>query len=367
MTILTLALSLGCPPSPTPDSSLEADTDTDTDADTDTDTDADTDSDTDTDPQGQTTAYLTTSDFSVGALAVVNLEDGTFDEPTDMAADASVHVEDGHVYVIGRLGFDYVRRYLPGSWDAPVSEFSVGTNPNDLEICDSKTFVSHYGETWIGIYDDDGTLTGTVDLSTYGDSDTIGPEASNLAEVAGTLYVVLQRLNRDGGWVTEGSKVVEIDCASESITGDWDVGGNAQLWQAPTGELYVTHEAWDTTPAGLSKLDPGGDGFTTVVEFTDGNPVGIAVSQDGTTGLMNITNSSYQYGVQCVDLGDGSTTEAEWLDYGYMVGIGGNDRDEAFMGGHYGAANGVVVYDIASCAQTSVIGTTLPGTSVVFD
>jgi len=376
MTILSLALSLGCPPKDLNatdsgiDSEADTDTDTDADADTDTDTDADTDSDTDTDTEGHSTMLVTTSDFSVGALAVVNLDDGSFDEPAEIASDAGVKVLDDDVFVLGKFGFDYVRKYAKGSWDAPVSEFSVGSNPQDIQTCDGLTFVTLQSEDWIGVYDtDSGTLTGTVDLAAYADSDDVGPEAHGMVDLDGVLFVMLQRLNQDAYWVSEGSQVVEIDCGGQTVVNSYDVGGNARMYEI-NGALLISHEAYGDTPAGVSTLDPKTGSLTTLIETGDSAAGAIAIPPETSTAVIGMRDAAYNYGFVCVDTNTGVAGEPVWTDW-FITDVQANDRGEVWIGAgqHWSntaSAYGVAKVDPVACEVTEVVETTLPGTSIAF-
>ena len=66
------------------------------------------------------------SDYSLGALATVALDDWSVaDELAAVSGDPLV-VQDGDwIFQINRGGYDNIRVYEPGRWDAPLHEFSA--------------------------------------------------------------------------------------------------------------------------------------------------------------------------------------------------------------------------------------------------
>ena len=351
LALLTLPLLLACPPKATPTSD---DTATSGGDDTATST-------------GQTTAVMTTvsMDYAVGSLATVGLNGWvTTTGLTATTGDSAVVVEGGLAYVLNRYGYDTVRVYEPGEWSVPLLEFSVGgtseeesANPYDAAVCADLLFVSLYGRDWIGVYNvANGVLTGTVDLSAFADGDSVGPEPGAMVTRGDKLYIGMNRLNRDDGWIDTGGAVAEVDCATATVTASWDVAGNAALveWSGED-RVLVQARAYGDMGGGLYAIDPAADTVTWLMDAADlgGEVSGVAAAGDAAI-VTSLASDYSGYGIHCVDLETGEVTTAETTPQ-YLTTAAANDRGEAWIGAHWGwidpesASPGVIVYDIAGC------------------
>ncbi|RME25168.1 MAG: hypothetical protein D6798_09550, partial [Deltaproteobacteria bacterium] len=298
----------------------------------------------------QTTAVVATlaQDYSTGSLAEISIADWTVtDEITTTSGDPHVSVDDGYVFQINSYGYDTVRVYTPGDYSAPVMELSVGTsgpgpnpstNPYDAHICDGKLFVSLYGRDYLPWYDpSSGLLGGTVDLSAYADGDNSGPEANQMVERDGKLYVGLNRLDRNSGWTTVGGKVIEIDCETGTITNDWDVAGNTQVfdWEGHS-EVLAGGSAYGDQGGGLYVIDPAADTVTRVLDF-DADEQNVAhVAAWGNKAVVVTSAWDYSgYSVYCADLGSGTTSLAESF-VEYLTDAAANDHGEAWVAANWG-------------------------------
>lgn len=307
------------------------------------------------------------SDYSLGALATVALDDWSVaDELAAVSGDPLV-VQDGDwIFQINRGGYDNIRVYEPGRWDVPLHEFSVAgdasTNPQDVDLCDGKLFVSLYETDHLAVYDPEtGILTGTVDLSAYDDGD--GPEPTKLVERDGMLYVALNRMDREA-WVSVGGMVVEVDCTTETATRSWKVGGNTQLFDSPEDAgLLVSAEAhgdgsegWGQA-GGLYLLDPGAEegSLEQLVDLDaqDWRLTG-AVMGDTRAILVGPRTDYSEYGVHCLDLDTGALQTVETMPE-YLVSAAGDGAGEAWVAAHWGwlepdtSTAGLRVYDIEAC------------------
>jgi hypothetical protein len=187
----------------------------------------------------------------------------------------------GAFWLIGRLGTDVVRRYAFPDLGAPTLEFSTGSpsNPQVVRECGDAIFVTRYGLASSGgggdvaIFDGQGRSQGRVELSSFDEGTDGTPEPSTMVVLDDALYVGLQRLDRDGGWIPDPvGKVVAIDCASRQVTGSWDTRANVSvfLWDG------AVHARGD---GGIQRLD--GAAFVDVLLDDDlgGDPViGLAPS-----------------------------------------------------------------------------------------
>ena len=215
----------------------------------------------------------------------------------------------------------------------------------------------------IAVYDHtSGILAGVVDMSPYSDADGT-PEASRIVKADnGKLYVSYENLDRDAGWSSVGGGVVEIDCASQSITNQWDFASPWIFPHAPDTSKVVVHEQgvvcmFDTV-AGTASL---------VLDTADIGGTVIGYAAHGSGAVIGISDASYNYGIGCIDLVTGRASLAEMVD-NYVPGLTGNDRGEAWISArsHWSnpaAANGAIVYDIETCS--ALISTGLHGARTV--
>jgi len=307
------------------------------------------------------------SDYSLGTLATVALDDWSVaDELATVSGDPLVVQEGDWIFQINRGGYDNIRVYEPGRWDSPLHEFSVAgdasTNPQDVDLCADKLFVSLYETDHLAIYDpESGVLTGTVDLSSFDDGD--GPEATRMVERDGMLYVALNRLDRQT-WASVGGMVVEIDCEAEAPTRSWKVGGNTQLFDSPEdAPLLVSAEAYGDgsdgwgQAGGLYLLDPGGeDGTLEQLVDLDAHGWSLtgAVMADSRAILVGPRSDYSEYGVHCLDLDSGQLDTIETVPE-YLVSAAGDGAGSAWVAAHWGwlepdsATAGLRVYDIDGC------------------
>ncbi|MSQ03068.1 MAG: hypothetical protein EXR71_14465 [Myxococcales bacterium] len=256
----------------------------------------------------------TSADYASAVLATVELATmAVTDRITTAPTDSQVVSEDGRVYVLGRFGADYVRVYQPGEWTEPLQEFSTGdaTNPQDVKECGGSVFVSLYGSTEVKRYDPDTwLLRGVVDLGPLADSDGI-PEVANMIERDGILYVALQQLDQDNGWVANGGLVASIDCTTGLLRESWiaspdptlhDVPGSAKLL-VRTG-LYFAHDG------ALAWFEPAtGVGEALVTEADLGLEITDLAMVDATHGVLLTYAENQDFTVWCWNAGDNTLVE----------------------------------------------------------
>ena len=319
----------------------------------------------------RTHAAVTTTDFSVGALAKVELDTRELtDEVTATSSDPVVRADGGLLFVINRYMFDSVRVYEPPDLQMPRVEFSTGagSNPHDAAHCSGAIFVARYDLDSIGVYDiDTGIQIDEVDLSGWADEDGL-PEASTLVRRGTTLYVGLQRMVREGAFWTPangGGAVVAVDCETRDVVNSWTTGPNVFIQPHPMDDdalLLLDGIYWD--PSGEIPLDGGvhplplegqepGDALIDEA-MVGGNIVAVAADEAG-RGLL-VSADADQHHVHCVDLISG-TTELILSSTAYIPSVQGNDRGEAWvvMRAPYddpGAGGGLAVYDMDTCEQS---------------
>jgi len=307
-------------------------------------------------------------DYSVGNLNSLALDDWALsDSLTATTGDAFVTADEGTAIQINAYGYDAVRLYEIGDWAAPRVEFSVGSgaNPHDAAICAGSLFVSLYQEPALAIFDPaSGLRTGAVDLSAYDDGDGT-PEASDLIEIEGTLYLALHQLAQDDGWVADGGRLLAIDCASQTVTGDWAVGPNPTLARRSDTQLLIrTGVYYDRDynlllDGGLATFDLATQSLSAphLTEAAAGYNIDEAVAVDDQA-LLLLSDEALTYRIGCLDLSSGALSIAETTD-AYLFTAVTNDRGEAWIGARVSYANpeasgGLLAYDVATC--TSLTG-----------
>ena len=323
----------------------------------------------DDDDERQTHALVTTTDFTVGSLATVDLDDWTItDEITATTGDPVVQVVGDDVYQINRFQHDSVRRYAPGEFQTPLLEFSTGagSNPQWVAECAGVLFVTRYEEPSVGLFQKDtGLSMGELDLSAYADADGL-PEASSMVVLGGLLYLGLQRMDRDSGWQPdpEGGRVLEIDCDTREVLREWTTGPNVVLHLHPERDdalLLVEGAMFDPD---YEMLLDGGLGE---LELTEAAPAPPLVTEEelggnivafgaGGAGLgLLALNVDEVHHLLCVDLTTGATTEVSETT-SWVPDIRVNDRDQAFVLFRSGPADleapgGIAVIDLADCTD----------------
>jgi hypothetical protein len=324
---------------------------------------------------GPSFAVVATTDFSVGALATVDLE--TFavaDEITAITGDPVVFADGGLLFQINRHMYDNVRVYDPEQLTTPILEFSTGagSNPYQAALCDGAIFVIRYDSAELGIYSlDTGLPVGAIDLSAWADSDGY-PEMSSMIRRGTTLYVGLERLTRGGSiWpgAPGGGRVLEIDCATRGVTREWTASNNVRVLPHPTdpdalwlldGVLFNE----DKSPAldgGLRELPldavaPGTHLLTDTA--AGGNLIGIAVGAEG-RGILVTADATHNH-VHCLDTADWSLTllssHLQWVPQ--VVPDGHGEGWVVFRTAEEPLEHpaGIAVYDLATCEERTTDG-----------
>ncbi|TGL64643.1 YncE family protein [Leptospira sarikeiensis] len=148
---------------------------------------------------------------------------------TPIHSDAVARFGNDRVYVLNRLNRDSVQVLDPNFGFQTTAEWSMGaaTNPADIAIVGpNKAYVSLYGSRILRIIHPlTGANLGQIDLGGYSEPSPIPdnlPEMSGMQIVGTSLFVVLQRLDRNdasgyfppGPW---GSLLLEIDTITDTV------------------------------------------------------------------------------------------------------------------------------------------------------
>ena len=189
-------------------------------------------------------------------------------------SDADARYHDGLVYVVNHLYGDNIQVLDPELDFATIRQFSVGpgSNPQDIVFASSsRAYVSRYESTWL--YEVDpmaGTVTDSVDLSTFADADGI-PEMAGMALLNDLLFVAIQRIDRALYWTpvppsylavidTDTNELIDVDPGTPGVQGIELTGTNPYtevLVDEPEGVIYVGESGhWGTLDGGIEAVDP---------------------------------------------------------------------------------------------------------------
>jgi DNA-binding beta-propeller fold protein YncE len=169
----------------------------------------------------QSRAFVWTTDFSTGGLSTIDLNTHSVSQDVEpVGSDAAMRWYAGNLYVVNRFGGDNVQ-VIDGTTLNTLRQISTGNGSNPQDICflsPTKAYVTRYelGSLLIVNPATGGTL-GTISLAQFADADGI-PEMARMVRVDRYVFVALQRLNRNGGFVpTDSSLVAVIDAEADTV------------------------------------------------------------------------------------------------------------------------------------------------------
>ncbi len=305
------------------------------------------------------TAVVTTTsaDYASALLATVQLSTMIIiDRITTAPTDSQVVSEDGLVYVLGRFGVDAVRVYEPGEWVEPIQEFSTGdaSNPQDVKECGGSVYVSLYGSTEVKRYDPETwLLRGVVDLSSLADSDGI-PEVANMIERDGVLYVALQQLDQDNGWVANGGLVASIDCATGALLQSFVAAPDPTLHDVPgSAKLMVRTGLYFANDGGVGWFDPTtGTEAPLLTEAALGEEITDLAMVDATHGIVVTHAENHDFTTWCWNPDDNALVELFTTPSSFqgLKAVGDDVWIVARAGwADYLSPTGVIVVDAIAC------------------
>ena len=188
-------------------------------------------------------------------------------------SDADARYHDGLVYVVNHLYGDNIQVLDPELGFATIRQFSVGpgSNPQDIVFASSsRAYVSRYESTWLYEVDPTaGTVTDSVDLSTFADADGI-PEMAGMALLDDLLFVAIQRIDRALYWTpvppsylavvdTDTNELIDVDPGTPGIQGIELTGTNPYtevLVDELEGVIYVGESGhWGVLDGGIEAID----------------------------------------------------------------------------------------------------------------
>jgi hypothetical protein len=189
---------------------------------------------------------VVTSDYSTGAYSAITLNGNIIQNDIDnIHSDAVVRFGNGEIVILNRMGRDNIQIVSKKTYET-VLQFSTGanSNPYDAAFYNGQIYVLKYALAEIGIYDQQsGTEAGTIDISSFADSDGI-PEAAGCMIIQDHLYVITQNLARDNWFAaTDTGWLIKIDMSKNTVVDSLLlVVGNPRSmdYDSSTGILYVS-------------------------------------------------------------------------------------------------------------------------------
>jgi hypothetical protein len=170
---------------------------------------------------------VTTTDFSTGAVSVVDLNDGVIHRDVALGStDAKPFAHDGLLYLLHRYMIDSLDVIDPGDGWRTVAQRAIevddasSANPQSIAFApDGLAYITLFASAAVQVYDLSDPraprLTGALDLRGLSDPD--GSPEAGLAIVCGdALFIALQRLDSRDGYRPryDHDVVVALDRAS---------------------------------------------------------------------------------------------------------------------------------------------------------
>lgn len=249
-------------------------------------------------------AVVGTSDFVTGALAAVTPDGCIADRLLTTGGDVVVRSTPARVWVLQRTGGDTLMGFAHGDYGVPEVETVVAPqgNAHDLVQVGDRLFVTLYDADHLAVIGLDGAPLGEVDLSAFADADGL-PEADRLVVTEAGLFVALQRLDREAGWLSDGGVIARIDPDTLEVVESWSTGPNPRLAAHPDGVgLVIATGHWFAADGALELLWPDTGRRDTVLP-----EAGLQLDLGGTAGGV-VTATGLEVG--------GDSVLARWTDAG---------------------------------------------------
>jgi hypothetical protein len=280
-------------------------------------------------------------DYAVGTLATLDLETFELQESiSTISGDPLVLYEEKYFWQINRFQYDTIRRYDPRNLTFPLVEVSLrqdelsSSNPQDAHLCADKLFLSQYDQNSLLVLDPE-TLEQLnsielSELSSEADQDGL-LELSDMVVIEERLYVAAQGLNRQAGWSSIGSQLIELDCAAEELISAQSFGANVQLFEHGGEGLLLASQSWEAEAAGLFTLTFGAEPVRIATVPSETSYEHVVASEDRI--LYTILSEDYsEYQVYC-----GSFEEQELIlsTEAFITSVALNG-DGVWIGTHWG-------------------------------
>lgn len=214
-------------------------------------------------------------DYAVGALATIEKSDFHLqDQISSISGDPVLDFDGTFLWQLNRYRYDTLRKYDPANLSVPLSEVSLrfdseeSSNPQAAVRCAEKLFISQHDKSELLILDVD-TLekVGAISLVDFTDADGSPEAATMVLRDANTLYIGLQRLDRNQNWNSVGSIIAEVDCLSQEVISQYDFGADIRLYEHEES-ILLSSSARDEQTGGIFYMSPNGE-ITPYVELED--------------------------------------------------------------------------------------------------
>jgi hypothetical protein len=291
------------------------------------------------------TAIIATlaDDYSLGALATISVNGlGVQDTLAPISGDAVVRTSQDKVVVLNRLNADTMRVYET-SWDSPALDIALEdlSNPQDAAICGGNLYVSVHNGSHIPAYDvGTGLLVDNVDLSPWAGTDG-SAEAATMVTDGAHLFVAVQQLKQDAGWVSDGGAILRADCTTgtleqwaesapspvitEGINGE-TIGYKTGLFGAIDGEIGLFQRANAEKTVLVEEVQLGAD---------------IHAFAFSTSHLVYATaDRDWNFQVHCLDLDTGVTAHSDTTS-SYISDIAMDELGRAWVSRRLGWSDSV--------------------------
>ena len=372
---LSLLFLAGCLPSVDPDKPSG------TPFDSDSGMDSATPDDTGSAPRPYTQVLLSTiaTDYSLGAVATVDIETGEVsDALATTSGDAVVRSTGGIAVVLNRFNTDSVRLYDGEDWSQPTLEFALAdlSNPQDAVLCEDNLWVTQHNGAQITAHDPrTGLVVNSIDLSPWAGSDG-SAEASGMLLDGETILVAVQQFDQDAGWTSEGGALLRFPCSGGDPVVVADIGPSPGIASGSTGtDLVMRTGLYGELDGSVVTIDIQTGSQAVLADETEmGRDItGVAMTPDHLVFIT--TTSDWIYQIHCQDRQtgariDGPQSTAFWSDLDI------DDRGRAWVATRTGwapdspAQGGLQIFDAATCEDISpggaLIRTTLNPYNLVF-
>ena len=266
-------------------------------------------------------------------------------------------------YRIARYNGDSITKFAAAAPATPIWQYSTmndddagaTSNPQSMVFASAtQAYVPRFESTRMWVVNpstatEAGFKTGEVDLAGYADADGL-PEMTQGVVVDGKLFLLLQRLDKENGWVPQTPYLVVIDTEkNEEIETQNPVGDLKGIplpiknpWNIVyrNGKIYINGvgsyaSSWAGTPAdysgGIISVDPISYAVSTLVDDGDENE-----HPYGNISGMTVVSSTKGYFISYADWGDNAL-----YSFNPTTGVVSANPIAAFSGGDNITALGV--------------------------
>jgi|GEM_PF-356866 len=303
-------------------------------------------------------------DFGSGVHAILDVEKprAVQDNLLPTISDIKMAAQGAFFYRIARFNGDSVTKFAASAPATPIWQYSTmddqdsmaTSNPQSMIFASSnKAYIPRFGSNKMWVVNPQTTTaagfkTDSVDLSAYADADGL-PEMTQGVVVNGKLFLILQRMDQDNGWIPQDAYLAVIDTATNVEIDTKTDSGNLKGIPLPVknpwnivyknGKVYVngvgSYPSWDGTPAdysgGIVSVDPSTYAVEMIVD--DGDDT---THPYGNISGMTVVSATKGYFISYAGWGDNSL-----YSFNPTTGIVSETPIAAFSGGDNIAALGV--------------------------